>query len=57
VIWRKKYFGTRSDYGSEFVARSASIIMTCRLQSKSSFEFVTKVLQNYFMKAAAPPLV
>lgn len=25
VIWRKKYFGTRSDYGTEFVARSASM--------------------------------
>jgi len=48
VIWRKKYFCTRSDYGSEFVARSASIITTCKLNGKSSFEFLTVLLKNYF---------
>jgi transposase len=48
VIWRKKYFCTRSDYGSEFVARSASIITTCKLNGKSSFEFLTTLLKNYF---------
>ncbi len=48
VIWRKKYFCTRSDYGSEFVARSASIITTCKLNGKSSFEFLTTLMKNYF---------
>lgn len=48
VIWRKKYFCTRSDYGSEFVARSASIITTCKLNGKSSFEFLTTLLKNHF---------
>lgn len=48
VIWRKKYFFTRSDYGSEFVARSASIMTTCRLNGKSSFEFLTTLMGNYF---------
>jgi transposase len=48
VIWRKKYFCTRSDYGTEFVARSASIHTTCQLQGKSSFKFLCEVLQNYF---------
>lgn len=48
VIWRKKYFCTRSDYGSEFVARSASIITTCKLNGKSSFEFLTTLVGNYF---------
>lgn len=48
VIWRKKYFCTRSDYGSEFVARSASIITTCKLNEKSSFEFLTMLMKNYF---------
>lgn len=37
VIWRKKYFGTRSDYGSEFLARTMSLITSCRLQAKSAF--------------------
>ncbi len=48
VIWRKKYFCTRSDYGTEFVARNASINVTCRLQKKSSFEFLSTLMQNYF---------
>jgi transposase len=48
VIWRKKYFCTRSDYGTEFVARSASINVTCRLQGKSPFKFLSELMQNYF---------
>lgn len=48
VIWRKKYFCTRSDYGTEYVARSASINTTCKLQGKSSFKFLCTILQNYF---------
>lgn len=48
VIWRKKYFCTRSDYGSEFIARIASIITTCKLNGKSSFEFLATLLDNHF---------
>lgn len=55
VIWRKKYFCTRSNYGSEFVSRTMSVIMTCRLQSKSSFEFICQALKNHFVKTTAPP--
>ncbi|CAN5336693.1 hypothetical protein BH10PSE19_BH10PSE19_12740 [soil metagenome] len=50
VIWRKKYFCTRSDYGTGYVARSASIKATCRLQKKSSFNFMTTLLHNHFAK-------
>lgn len=57
VIWRKKYFGTRSNYGSEFVARSASIIMTCKLQSKNCFHFLSSVVKHHFLKSASPPLL
>ena len=48
VIWRKKYFCTRSDYGTEYIARSASINVTCRLQGKSYFEFLSTLMQNHF---------
>jgi transposase len=48
VIWRKKYFFTRSDYGTEYVARSASLNMTCKLQKKSYFGFLCTLLQNHF---------
>ena len=57
VTWRKKYFGTRSDYGSEFVARSMSIRMTCQLQGKNTFQFLCQTLQNYFTKTKAPSLI
>lgn len=57
VTWRKKYFGTRSDYGSEFVARTASIRMTCQLQSKNTFQFLQLILQSYFDKKQNPSLL
>jgi len=57
VTWRKKYFGTRSNYGSEFVARTASIRMTCQLQCKNTFQFLHQALQSYFSKTAMPSLV
>jgi transposase len=57
VTWRKKYFGTRSDYGSEFVARTMSIRMTTQLQSKNAFQFICQTIQNYFSKTKAPSLI
>jgi transposase len=54
VIWRKKYFCTRSDYGSDFVARIASIITTCKLNGKSSFEFLATLLDDYFSGKQTP---
>lgn len=48
VIWRKKYFGTRSDYGSELLARTMSLISSCRLQAISAFETISQVLSAYF---------
>ncbi|MBP9722360.1 MAG: IS66 family transposase [Gammaproteobacteria bacterium] len=57
VIWRKKYFGTRSEYGSEFVARSCSINKTCRLQAKNPFTFLSQSIENYFLKIEPPSLV
>jgi transposase len=57
VIWRKKYFGTRSDYGSQFVSRSMSANITCKLQSKNVFHFMTQVLENYFAKKPTPSLI
>ncbi len=57
VTWRKKYFGTRSDYGSEFVARTSSVKMTCKLQKRNAFEFLCETMQRFFEKKAAPSLV
>lgn len=57
VIWRKKYFGTRSTYGSEYVGRSASLIMTSKLQNKNPFEYLTHAIHNHFSYMHAPPIV
>jgi transposase len=57
VIWRKKYFCTRSDYGSDFVSRSASINVTCKLQGKSSFEFLCTAIRDYFAGRKTSALV
>lgn len=48
VIWRKNYFGTRSDYGSDFVARTLSLITSCRLQAKSAFDICSQILMDHF---------
>lgn len=57
VIWRKKYFGTRSNYGSEFVSLSMSTMMTCKLQSKNMFAYLSETLKNHFLKLPAPSLL
>jgi transposase len=57
VIWRKKYFCTRSDYGTEYVARSSSINMTCKLQKKSSFHFLCTLLKNHFSGINTPAIL
>lgn len=57
VIWRKKSFGTRSDYGSEFVARMMSLITTCKLQSRSSFDLLKQTMQCFFAGKPGPQLI
>ena len=57
VIWRKKYFGTRSDYGTEFVSRTASLLMTYRLQSKNSFDYLAQAMKNHFSNLPAPAII
>ena len=57
VIWRKKSFGTRSDYGSEFVARTMSFITTCKLQEINSFEFLKNIMQCFFANIESPCLI
>ena len=57
VIWRKKYFATRSDYGTDFVARSASVNATCRLQQKNLWEYMAELMTQTFAGKPAPPLI
>jgi len=60
VTWRKKYFGSRSDHGSDFVARTMSVITSCRLQATSAFDAFSQILTAHFsgqksLIFAAPP--
>ncbi|HAT8860319.1 TPA: transposase [Legionella pneumophila subsp. pneumophila] len=48
VIWRKKYFGTRADYGFHFIARTMSLITSCRSHSMSTFEAISQILTSHF---------
>ena len=57
VIWRKKYFCTRSDYGSEYVSRTATMNMTCKLQAKNPFYYLADVVRKHFSGMTAPPLI
>lgn len=46
VIWRKMSFGTQSDRGSEYIAKSMSISATCRQSGISAFETFTGLISN-----------
>jgi transposase len=54
VIWRKKYFGTRSKIGDLFVARTASVIATCRLQGKNVRKCLSGIMEKHFAKKPSP---
>jgi len=56
VIWRKKYFGTRSETGDLFVSRTASVITSCKLQFRNSSKYFADIVKNYFSKKD-PPLL
>jgi transposase len=57
VIWRKKYFGTQSNYGSEYVARTASLITTARLQKENPFRYLTQAITCSFSGIEVPSLL
>ncbi|MGX6643087.1 IS66 family transposase [Legionella pneumophila] len=57
VIWRKKSFGTRSDYGTDYVAKTMSFILTCKLQARNSFEFLKESMTALFENKTAPKLI
>ncbi len=44
VIHRKLSHGTRTDDGERFIERALSASMTCRLQGRSLFAYLTNAL-------------
>jgi transposase len=57
VIWRKKYFGTQSNYGSEYVARTASLIATSKLQKINPFQYLSLAIKAQFSKQKIPTII
>ena len=45
VIYRKTSFGNQSDDGARFVERMLSIALTCKLQGRSLFAYLTHALE------------
>lgn len=47
VIWRKKYFSTRSESGKQFVAISLSILSTAKKRGLNFFEWLQELLREH----------
>jgi transposase len=57
VIYRKTCFGNQTDAGARFIERMLSVTLTCKLQSRSLFTYLTQALQNTARGDPAPSLV
>ena len=57
VIYRKTCFGNQSDDGARFVERMLSIALTCKLQGRTLFAYLTHALEAAARGDPAPSLV
>lgn len=57
VIWRKLSFGTQSAAGSRFVETILTVVETCRLQSRNSFDYLTTAMTAHFAGQPTPSLL
>jgi transposase len=57
VIYRKLSYGTQSPSGSRFIERMLSIIETCRLQKRSTMEYLVEVMKAHYRRTAPPSLL
>jgi transposase len=57
VIWRKLSFGTQSASGSRFVETMLTVVETCRQQGRSTFDFLTRVVEAHLAHQPAPSLL
>ena len=54
VIYRKLSFETQSDAGNRFVERIVSIVETCRVQKRNTFEYIVQAFTVQFQGKPAP---
>lgn len=57
VIYRKLSFGTQSESGSRYLERMLTVSETCRMQQRSAFEYLTAVMQAYYVGQPIPSLL
>jgi hypothetical protein len=57
VQWRKISFGSRSPQGEIAVARLLTVARTCRMQSRSSLDYLGKAIQSHRNAHAGPSLL
>ncbi len=56
VIWRKKCFGSQSDWGERFVERVLSVLSTAQKQGLNFLNYLTACLEAEWYKTSAPVL-
>ncbi len=56
VLWRKKSFGCDSESGCRFVERILTAVQTCRLQKRSSLEYLNQAVEAARQRKPAPKL-
>jgi transposase len=56
VIWRKKCFGSQSDWGECFAARVLSVRATCQKQGLNFLTYLRDCLEAHWFKTSAPIL-
>jgi transposase len=56
VIWRKKCFGSQSDWGERFVERVLSVRSTAQKQGLNFLSYLTACLEAAWFKTTAPVL-
>jgi transposase len=57
VIWRKLSFGTQSAQGSRFVETILTVVETCRMQSRNSFDYLTRAIEAHRAGQPTPSLL
>jgi transposase len=57
VIHRKLSFGTQSATGSRFIERMLTVSETCRIQGRSTYDYMVSAMQAHYNKEAAPTLL
>ena len=57
VLWRKSSFGTQSERGARYVERILTVCATCRLQGRSTIEYLREACSCHLNGIPIPSLI